>query len=98
MAEYGDCIIRRDGDKVIIDRADDLIGIHAELLHEAGGAGVHMQTDRNGWLHLAHQVVYRPVRFDRNGTVVVCERVRPCGGCEHYECICGDLNDRAYAR
>lgn len=81
MDGYGSCVLRRDGDRLIVERADRTIGVSAELLcAEAGSAtadavGRGITTDAAGCLVIAGQVRYCPIRFDAGGRVVVCERV-----------------------
>ena len=73
MADYGDCDVRRreDGELEVI-RADQTIGVTAELLVQAAGNG--LTVDSSGRLVIAGQVRYIPVRFDLDGRVVVCVR------------------------
>ncbi len=73
MADYGDMIVTRVGHRVVIDRADSTIGIAVELLADVDTDYVH--TDSAGNLVFCGQVIYRPIRFDLDGRVVVCERV-----------------------
>lgn len=86
---YGDAEIKRhdDGHFEVI-RADDVIGVSIELLHEALGAGLYVDGDGLLWLAGDPTYRYRPVRFVANlfnlasdeaveGTrYIVCERVR----------------------
>lgn len=73
MADYGEVDVRRGDDgQLEVIRADQTIGITAELLAEAAGQG--LATDASGRLVIAGQVRYTPVRFDQGGRIVVCER------------------------
>ena len=56
---------------VTVGRADQTIGISSEILSHP----VFLRTDEDGNLHIADQVVYRPVGFAEDGRLVVCERV-----------------------
>lgn len=56
-----------------IDHADDTAGVSATAL--TIGAGEEYTTDPAGNLVILGQLTYRPVRFDQDGRVIVCERV-----------------------
>lgn len=75
--DYGDAVVEQRGSRLVVSRADDVIGFSLEFFPTAG-----MTVDANGCLLLAgdprHR--YRPVRFVPSmaggpPTVLVCERV-----------------------
>ena len=71
---YGEVVVRQHSDGAIeIVRADPVIGIAFELLDQLSPEAA--WTNEDGHLVLAQKVAYRPIRFDRDGRVVVCERV-----------------------
>jgi hypothetical protein len=71
---YGEVVVQRHSDGSIeILRADPVIGITFELLDQLSPEAA--WTNEDGNLVLAEQVAYRPIRFDRDGRVVVCEQV-----------------------
>lgn len=72
MADYGDLVVSLVGGEVVIDRADPTIGIAVEILAEQSA---YIHTDPNGHLVFCGRFTYRPIRFDLDGRVVVCERV-----------------------
>lgn len=83
MADYGDAVITSiGGGSLIVERADDVIGISTQLLADAGD---NLLVDEAGCILLAGdpRYRYRPVRFasmaivDSRGPchVLVCERV-----------------------
>ena len=59
-------------DTLEIDHADDVIGISASVLT----MGTHFRTDDDGNLIILGQLTYRPVRFDQDGRVIVCQRIQ----------------------
>lgn len=84
--DYGEAAIRRSDDgRLVVDRADPVIGISLDLLFgEDGLGGEGLPIDESGCIVLAGdpRYRYRPVRFvahpgDRTETarVLVCERV-----------------------
>jgi len=87
MADYGDAVLQRHADgRVTVERADDVIGISADLLAElrngADPAAVGVTTDGHLALGSDRSAVYRPVRFVLEGhqhVVLVCERVTAGG-------------------
>ncbi|MBB2909316.1 hypothetical protein FHS43_000562 [Streptosporangium becharense] len=64
----------REGEPVRILQAPVVAAFACEFL--AGVGAGHVDVDDEGNLVIADQVAYRPVRFERGGTVIVCERVR----------------------
>lgn len=87
---YGDATITRlDDGTIVVERADDVIGISVELLQQALGAGLWVGADGLIWLAGNPEYRYRPVRFvsrlnglspnqaaAEGARVIVCERVR----------------------
>ncbi|TKG58888.1 hypothetical protein [Prauserella endophytica] len=76
MIGYGDalCHIEDDG-TVVVDRADTYIGIATDLLAH-GAAALHFD-DGHLVLDTAGHYRYRPILFDAEGRIVVCERIQP---------------------
>jgi hypothetical protein len=73
MADYGSVdVTRHDDGRLEVLRADQTIGVSAELLVEAAGQG--LATDVDGRLVIAGQACYKPLRFEEGGRVVVCVR------------------------
>lgn len=88
MSDYGDATITRAADgSLVVERADDVIGISVELLAQAVGWGLHVGGDGLLWLAGDPSYRYRPVRFvaqvaglepgqaAEGVRVLVCERV-----------------------
>lgn len=81
---YGDAEIRRHDDgRLVVLRADDVIGVAVELLAQADDGSLPVDGDGCIWLAGDPTWRYRPVRFDAppgadgRPVVVVCERVQP---------------------
>jgi hypothetical protein len=77
MVELGELAISSryvDGmlTSLTVERADRTVGISTEVLAHASNF---LCTDEDGHLHIADQVVYRPVKFAEGGKIIVCERV-----------------------
>ena len=75
MSDYGGITVSGTlgaGDPQI-DHADDTVGISATAL--TLGAGEEYTTDDTGNLVILGQLTYRPVRFDQDGRIIVCERI-----------------------
>jgi hypothetical protein len=85
---YGDATFRRyDDGRVVVQKADDVIGVSLELL--ASAAEGLLWVDRDGLLWLAgdYRYRYRPVRFEplfgdlpedaavEGVSILICERV-----------------------
>lgn len=77
--DYGSATIRREGGRLVVERADDVVGFSLELL---AGRPAELPVDGDGCVLLAGDPGrrYRPVRFVASfhggpPTVVVCERV-----------------------
>ncbi len=86
---YGDAELRKHDDgRLVVIRADDVIGISVELLAEAVGFGLWVGGDGLLWLASDPRYRYRPVRFVANvagltrdeaiegARMLVCERVQ----------------------
>lgn len=88
MTDYGSAVIRTEGDRLVVESADDIIGISVELLAEAVGWGLYVGADGLLWLAGDPTYRYRPVRFVakveglqpgeaiEGARMLVCERVR----------------------
>lgn len=76
VAEFGTAILSEVDGVVVVEHADDTIGIH---VHALGAAGRWCYAqDGLFWLDLSGEYRYRPVRFSRETPgVLICQRVRP---------------------
>lgn len=61
-----------DGARKILE-ADDVIGISVIAL--AVAANEEFRTDPDGNLVILGQLTYRPVRFDQDGRIIICQKV-----------------------
>lgn len=74
MSDYGGItVIQDDAGRQVIKQADDMIGVSIAAL--SFGAGYEYGTNASGHLVIFGQLTYRPVRFDHDGRVIVCERI-----------------------
>lgn len=78
MTDYGGITVSKhhfpDGkEHYEITHADELAGISVAILDM--DAGEHFRTDDDGNLVILGQLTYRPVRFDQDGRIIVCERI-----------------------
>lgn len=75
MSDYGGITVAKgiDGGRYLLVDSDDIVGISVAALSMA--AGEEFRTDADGNLTIHGQLTYRPVRFDQNGRVIVCEKV-----------------------
>lgn len=88
MSSHGPATIRRDGGRLVVEHADDVIGISFELLAEQVGWGLYVDGDGLIWLAGDPDYRHRPVRFEASvgglapgeavegARVLICERVR----------------------
>lgn len=72
---YGEWVVRREGARFVVDRADPIVAVRLSLLVSLCADGAVSMKSHDEFL-LAGAVLYRPIGID-DGRNLICQRIDP---------------------